>query len=126
MDRKNVAEMGCIAGIGGDVWHHIRKGQEAARVIALDGCPYQCVKKTLTRHGIHTDLHWDLSQRGVRKEIHKDYNPEDLERIAPELEAAVVTLPNLSRPIQIDTSEGNLINPFEYDYQGASVEEAFV
>ena len=49
LDRAGVAEMSCIAGVGGDVASLVRTARSGRPIIALDGCPLNCVQGCLTR-----------------------------------------------------------------------------
>ncbi|NBB79796.1 MAG: zinc-binding protein [Verrucomicrobia bacterium] len=93
MDREGEAEMSCIVGLGGDVRPLVRTAQKADEsgrsIIMIDGCPLQCGRHTLARHGIEPDLHWDLSQKQIRKEKHVDFDPADAERLKAELIEAI-------------------------------------
>lgn len=92
LDRLALAEMSCIAGVGGDVRPLVRTAQSGRPIIALDGCPLHCVAKTLGRHGITADRHYDLSQMGVAKRAHEDFDAAEaarvLRRIAGDLASA--------------------------------------
>ena len=44
LDRSSIAEMSCIAGIGGDVPSLLKTARSGRPIIALDGCPLVCVK----------------------------------------------------------------------------------
>ena len=57
LDRSGVAEMSCIAGVGGDVPSLLKTVRSGRSIIALDGCPLVCVKSSLARHGIAPDRH---------------------------------------------------------------------
>lgn len=89
LDRRGVAEMSCIAGVGGDVPHLMKIVRSGRPVIALDGCPLACVKSVLARHGITADRHYPLQQYGVKKRTHEDFDPalaaQVLERVAADL-----------------------------------------
>lgn len=89
MDRRQAAEMSCIVGVGGDVKPLVRTAKSGRSIIMLDGCPLQCGKHTLARHGLKADMHWDLSKMGVRKEKHVDFDPEDATRLESELAAQI-------------------------------------
>ena len=39
LDRQGIAEMSCIAGVGGDVPSLVRTACSGRPLIALDGCP---------------------------------------------------------------------------------------
>lgn len=91
LDRRGIAEMSCIAGVGGDVKPLVRVAKSGRPIIAIDGCPLQCVKSCLARHDIEPEQHFILSKQNVRKEFHSDYDAEQaselLEQIAAEVEA---------------------------------------
>jgi len=81
LDRQLVAEMSCIAGVGGDVDSLVRTAASGRPIVALDGCQLQCVKRSLERHAISPTLHYTLSDLGVRKRYHADFDPADAERV---------------------------------------------
>jgi hypothetical protein len=58
-------------------------------ILALDGCPLHCVAHILKRHGLKPDRHYDLSQMGVPKKPHEDFDPQQaaaiLQRLLEEL-----------------------------------------
>lgn len=89
MDREGHAEMSCVVGLGGDVKSLVRVAASGRPIVMLDGCPLQCGKHTLARHGLAPAVHWDLSRMGVRKLKHVDFNPEDAARLAPQLVQAI-------------------------------------
>lgn len=75
LDRLQVAEMSCIAGVGGDVKPLVRTAKSGRPIIALDGCPLHCAAHILKRHGLKADKHYDLSKLGVKKRYHEDFDP---------------------------------------------------
>lgn len=77
LDRLKVAEMSCIAGVGGDVKPLVRTAKSGRPIIALDGCPLQCAAQILKRHGLKADKHYDLSKMGVKKKKHEDFDPQE-------------------------------------------------
>lgn len=81
LDREQVAEMSCIAGVGGDVESLVKTAASGRPIVALDGCHLQCVKNTLKRHAIEATRHYTLSEHGIRKRYHADFDPEDAERL---------------------------------------------
>lgn len=89
LDRRGVAEMSCIAGVGGDVPYLLKIAHSGRPIIALDGCPLVCVKSTLARHGIAPARHYQLQQYGVKKRAHEDFDPAQaalvLERVLDDL-----------------------------------------
>ncbi|HAO78054.1 MAG TPA: zinc-binding protein, partial [Verrucomicrobia subdivision 3 bacterium] len=47
LTREGVAEMSCLAGIGGRVKPLVNKANAAERILAIDGCPLNCTRHTL-------------------------------------------------------------------------------
>lgn len=76
LDRSGMAEMSCIAGVGGDVPHLLKIARSGRPILALDGCPLVCVASTLARHGLTAQRHYQLQQYGVKKRQHEDFDPE--------------------------------------------------
>ncbi|WP_201192044.1 putative zinc-binding protein [Pseudomonas fluorescens] len=76
LDRGGVAEMSCIAGLGGHVSSLVNKARSGRRIYALDGCPLQCVENCLKQHGLHADVHLILSHYGLRKRYGEDCTQE--------------------------------------------------
>jgi uncharacterized metal-binding protein len=81
LDRRGVAEMSCIAGVGGDVPHLLKIVRSGRPIVALDGCPLVCVKSSLARHGIEASRHYQLGEWGVKKRYHADFDPEEAQRV---------------------------------------------
>jgi len=81
LDRFKVAEMSCIAGVGGDVKPLVRTAKSGRPIIALDGCPLHCAAQILKRHGLQADKHYDLSELAVKKRQHEDFDPEEATRV---------------------------------------------
>ena len=81
LDRQHLAEMSCIAGVGGDVQPLVRAAQRGRKILALDGCPLNCVKNCLERHQITASKHLELAEFGVKKRHHTDATEEDIKRV---------------------------------------------
>lgn len=84
LDRKNIAEMSCIAGVGGGVKPLVQKAKSATNIIALDGCPLKCAQQCLANQGLKPDLHLVLSDMGVKKLQHQDFDKSQAEEILAE------------------------------------------
>lgn len=81
LDRRGVADMSCIAGVGGDVPSLLKTAHSGRPIVALDGCPLVCVKSALARHGIEADRHYPLNQYGVKKRYHADFDLDEAEAV---------------------------------------------
>lgn len=76
LDREEVAEMSCIAGVGGGVPALVRLARSGRPVIAIDGCAMRCVAASLACRGVEPALHVTLSELGVAKKRHARAAPE--------------------------------------------------
>ncbi|MDQ0216770.1 putative metal-binding protein [Oikeobacillus pervagus] len=76
MDRENVAEMSCIAGVGGDVKPLVRTAKSGRDIIAIDGCPLACCKHCLAKHDVEPKHHFVLSNFDVPKKMGEDPDPD--------------------------------------------------
>lgn len=74
LDRAGLAEMSCIAGVGGGVDGLVRTARSGRRIVALDGCILHCARACLARAGVAPDLHLTLADFGVRKRRHADFD----------------------------------------------------
>jgi uncharacterized metal-binding protein len=81
LDRRGIAEMSCISGIGGDVPSLVKLAKSGRTVVALDGCPLSCARQCLARHGVKPNHYHQLSEYGVKKKYHIDFDLEQAEEI---------------------------------------------
>ena len=95
LDRSGLAEMSCIAGVGGDVPTLVRVAQSGRPIIALDGCKLHCVRNCLRRHGMEPTVHHTLTDYGIKKRLHLDFDENEaqgmLNRISASLERREVS-----------------------------------
>jgi len=75
MDRAEIAEMSCIAGVGGDVKPLVRTAKSGREIIAIDGCILSCCKHSLARHEVEVKHHFILSDFEVPKKKGVDPDP---------------------------------------------------
>ena len=85
LDRSGIAEMSCIAGVGGGVKSLVNKAKRAAndkrRIVVLDGCHLQCARHCLENQGVAPDTHVLLHELGVKKVYHTDTDETETERV---------------------------------------------
>jgi uncharacterized metal-binding protein len=77
LDRSRIAEMSCIAGVGGGVAGLVRTARSGRPIIALDGCQLHCVSACLANADCRADLHLTLTEYGVRKRPHADFDAQE-------------------------------------------------
>jgi len=78
LDRECIAEMSCIAGVGGGVRSLVKKAKSGREIISFDGCHLHCVKSCLANHQIESTYHYTLTEFGIRKKYHLDFSPDDV------------------------------------------------
>lgn len=81
LDREGLAEMSCVAGIGGGVPALLRRARLPRPRLTLDGCALACARACLTRENIDVSLAIDFSHHGVRKRPGGTFDTNDAERL---------------------------------------------
>jgi len=89
LDKLGVAEMSCIAGVGGDVPSLLKIAKSGRPIVVLDGCPLACAKGCLARHGIEPDSYHQLNQYGVKKSYHTDFDPGQAQTVMARVLAGI-------------------------------------
>jgi uncharacterized metal-binding protein len=67
LSREGIGNMFCLAGIGGGVSGIIESAKAASGILAIDGCPIDCAKKTLEKAGIKGFTHLRVTDHGLTK-----------------------------------------------------------
>ncbi len=67
LTRDGAGRMFCTAGIGGRVSGIMETTRSAARILAIDGCPLNCVKLSLDEAGFDKYEHLQLAGLGMVK-----------------------------------------------------------
>ncbi|MBE2229923.1 MAG: putative zinc-binding protein [Chitinophagaceae bacterium] len=81
LNREGIAEMSCIAGVGGNIKNIVKTARSGRPIIAIDGCPLACAKACLGNHSITPDIHFELSALGVKKKLQEEYDTEEAETV---------------------------------------------
>ncbi|WP_436846307.1 putative zinc-binding protein [Streptomyces shenzhenensis] len=89
LDRRGIAEMSCIAGVGGDVPRLVRKSRSGRPLITVDGCVLRCARNCLARQDVQPVVHHLLSDDGVRKRLGEDFDPEQAGQVLDGLIARI-------------------------------------
>lgn len=99
LDRQGVAEMSCIAGVGGDVPQLVKVATSGRPVVVLDGCALTCASNCLARHGVSADRHYQLQEFGVRKKLHADFDPLQAQRVFEQVRGDLKEIESIAGPI---------------------------
>ncbi len=77
INYDGIAEMSCIAGVGGKVKPLVKKALSGRPVIVIDGCPLKCAKACLNNIGVEPDKHITLTDYNLNKRFNSKINLED-------------------------------------------------
>jgi uncharacterized metal-binding protein len=67
LTREGIGKMFCLAGIGGRIDGIMKTTESASAILAIDGCPLNCVKACLEKAGFSTYQHLQLADMGLEK-----------------------------------------------------------
>lgn len=67
LTREGNGRMFCLAGIGGRVGGIMATTKASEKILAIDGCPLNCVKASLERAGFSDFAHLQLADIGMEK-----------------------------------------------------------
>ena len=97
LTHEGVAQMSCLAGIGGRVRRLLSTAEKAERILVVDGCPLNCARHTLELAGFKKFDHLELHKLGIRK----GSAPVTGERIATGVASAKKILAGETTPIPL-------------------------
>lgn len=91
LTQDGIGRFFCLAGIGGHVSGMIESTKAGKVIVAIDGCPAACAKKTLEHAGFNIDEYVEITSMGIEK--NHDLNPltSDVERVTQYLSAQIAT-----------------------------------
>lgn len=81
LTRDGVGRMFCAAGIGGRISGILKTSEAADSILAIDGCPLNCVKSSLEQAGLNTFRHLQLADLGLEK-CRSAVTEENIDRVA--------------------------------------------
>lgn len=67
LTKDGVGKMFCLAGIGGRISGIMKTTESAEKILAIDGCPLNCVKNSLEQAGFNQFDHLQLADLGLEK-----------------------------------------------------------
>ena len=67
LTRDGAGRMFCTAGLGGRISGILKTTEAAEGVLAIDGCPLNCVKSSLEQAGFKTFKHLQQADLGLEK-----------------------------------------------------------
>ena len=67
LTKEGAVSMFCLAGVGGRVAPIMEKTKSASKILAIDGCPLNCVGETLKQAGFDRFEHMLVTDLGLEK-----------------------------------------------------------
>jgi len=89
MAQEGVGRYFCLAGIGGHVSGMIESTKAGKMLIAIDGCPVGCAKKTLEHTGFNIDEYVQVTDLGIEKNHDLNILAPDIDNVAQHLESQI-------------------------------------
>ena len=87
--QEGVGRYFCLAGIGGHVSGMIESTKAGKMLIAIDGCPVGCAKKTLGHTGFTIDEYVQVTDLGIEKNHDLNILAPDVEKVAQHIESQI-------------------------------------
>ena len=89
LTQDGIGRFFCLAGIGGHVPGMIESTKVGKVIVAIDGCPVACAKKTLEHAGFNIDEYVEITGMGIEK--NHDLNPliSDVDKVAQYLSTQI-------------------------------------
>ena len=81
LSKEGVGSMFCLAGVGGRVAPIMEKTKSASGILAIDGCPLNCVGETLRQAGFDQFEHMVVTDLGLEKGS-TPIDDENIDRVA--------------------------------------------
>jgi len=81
MTTLGYGKMYCLAGIGGHISSIIESTKIAKKIVAIDGCPVHCARKTLEHAGFKSDVHVVVTDLDIKKESGFLMDNEEIEKV---------------------------------------------
>lgn len=98
LDREGSAQMSCIAGVGGQIKQLVKVAQSGRPILAVDGCPLNCVKQTLATVNVVPTWHIELTSLGYKKRDHENCNLADAYKLLQMVHSDI--LPQAAKLVQ--------------------------
>ena len=92
LNARDLAQMSCIAGVGGKVKGLVKLARSGRPIVALDGCKLQCVRHCLESVDVEADIHLILTDEGLKKGAYANASTSE---VAEWCNQVVIRLENL-------------------------------
>ena len=90
--QEGVGRYFCLAGIGGHVSGMIESTKAGKMLIAIDGCPVGCAKKTLEHTGFNIDEYVQVTELGIEKNHEFNVASSDVQKVVNHLSSHLLEM----------------------------------
>ncbi len=81
LSSQGIGGMSCLAGIGGHISGFAEATREVKKVVAIDGCPVRCARKTLEHAECPVTVHVVVTELGIRKTSNLLLDKKDIAKV---------------------------------------------
>jgi len=89
LTQDGIGNFFCLAGIGGHVSGMIESTKAGKVLVAIDGCPVACAKKTLEHAGFNIDEYVQVTELGIEKNHNFNLIFSDVEKVTHHLASCI-------------------------------------
>ncbi len=89
LTQKGMGRIFCLAGIGAHVSGMIESTKAGKMLVAIDGCPVACAKKTLEHAGFNADEYVQVTDLGIEKDHNLNPLNHDIEKVTNHLASRI-------------------------------------
>ena len=87
--QEGVGRYFCLAGIGGHVSGMIESTKAGKLLIAIDGCPVGCGRRTLEHTGFNIGEYVQVTELGIEKNHELSLDPSDIGKVSRHMASLV-------------------------------------
>ncbi|MEW6374785.1 MAG: putative zinc-binding protein [Thermodesulfobacteriota bacterium] len=81
LTQNGMGKFFCLAGIGGHVSGMIESTKAGKILVAIDGCPVACAKKTLEHAGFNIDEYVQVTELDIEKDHDLNLTSADVDKV---------------------------------------------
>lgn len=89
LTQEGFGNLFCLAGIGGHVSGMIESTKAGKVIVAIDGCPVACAKKTLEHAGFNIDEYVQVMELGIEKNHDFNLNLSEVKKVTDHLASCI-------------------------------------
>src|SRR4030043_236651 len=89
LTQDGMGKFFCLAGIGGHVSGMIESTKAGKMLVAIDGCPVACAKKTLEHAGFNIDEYIQVTELGIEKNHEFNLDLSDVRKVTDHLASRI-------------------------------------